>query len=166
MVDASVPANEVTSQPNPTDTTAQQEALNRVTRHFSKYSNDDLDLLASSPVLTESQRNSLRVLSKSKRELAAVQDPSQVFDNILNGYQGKTIQESHRGLNQYTDMVNTAVATKNEQLASLALDGLGSFTQDHIAKRDAINEAFGLVQKGTYKEIRVHNSSASKGFAK
>lgn len=138
-----------------TDTTAQQEALNRVTRHFSKYSNDDLDLLATSPVFNEAQRNSLRLMSKSKRELAAVQDPSQVFDNILNGYKGKTIQESHRGLNQYTDMVNTAVATKNEQLASLALDGLGAFTDDHTAKKDVINEAFGLVQKGTYKEIRV-----------
>ena len=138
-----------------TDTTAQQQALDRVTRHFSKYSNDDLDLLASSPVLTESQRNSLRVLSKSKRELAAVQDPSQVFDNILNGYKGKTIQESHRGLNQYTDMVNTAVATKNPQLASLALDGLGAFTDDHTAKKDVINEAFGLVQNGTYKEVQV-----------
>lgn len=155
MVDASVPANEVTSQPATTDPIAQQEALDRVTKHFSKYSNDDLDLLATSPVFNEQQRNSLRLMSKSKRELAAVQDPSQVFDNILNGYKGKTIQESHRGLNQYTDMVNTAVATKNEQLASLALDGLGAFTQDHIAKRDAINEAFGLVQKGTYKEIRV-----------
>ncbi|WP_282460121.1 hypothetical protein, partial [Mycoplasmopsis arginini] len=31
---------------------------------------------------------------------------------------------------------------------------LGSFTQDHIAKRDAINEAFGLVQKGTYAEVQ------------
>ena len=138
-----------------TDTTAQQEALNRVTRHFSKYSNDDLDLLATSPVFNEAQRNSLRLMSESKRQLAAVQDPSQVFDNILNGYKGKTIRESHRGLNQYTDMVNTAVATKNEQLATLALDGLGAFTDDHIAKRDAINEAFGLVQNGTYKEIRV-----------
>lgn len=135
------------------DPNAQQEALNRVTRHFSKYSNDDLDLLASSPILTEAQRNSLRQLSKSKRELAAVQDPSQVFDNILNGYTGKTIQESHRGLNQYTDMVNTAVATKNPQLASLALDGLGAFTDDHTAKRDTINEAFGLVQNGTYAEV-------------
>jgi hypothetical protein len=137
-----------------TDTTAQQEALDRVTRHFSKYSADDLEALSTSPVFNEAQRNSLRQMTESKRQLAAVQDPSQVFDNILNGYKGKTIQESHRGLNQYTDMVNTAVATKNTQLADLALNGLGAFTDDHTAKKDAINEAFGLVQKGTYKEIR------------
>lgn len=153
-VESYVPTSELVSTEGTNDV-AQQEALDRVTRHFSKYSNDDLDLLATSPVLNEQQRNSLRLMSKSKRELAAIQDPSQVFDNILNGYKGKTIRESHRGLNQYTDMVNTAVATKNTQLADLALNGLGAFTDDHIAKRDAINEAFGLVQNGTYKEVQV-----------
>ena len=90
------------------------------------------------------------VLSEAKRAIADLASPSDVTNHIMNGLKGKTPMESHRGLNNYTEMVNTAINTKNEKLLNIALDDLGRFAQDHTDKANALVEANKLVTSGQF----------------
>lgn len=137
------------------DTATQQEAAQRITKHFSKLSLDELDTVAKSPYLSEEQRNSLRYLSETKRAIADMADTGTVTRHILNGLKGKTAAESHRGLNNYTEMVNTAINTKDEKLLNIALDDLGRFAQDHTDKANALVEAYQLAVSGKFPNLQV-----------
>jgi hypothetical protein len=137
------------------DTTTQQEAVDRVTKHFSKLSLDELDTVAKSPYLTEEQRNSLRYLSETKRAIADMADTGTVTRHIMNGLKGKTAAESHRGLNNYSDMISKAISTRDEKLLNLALNDLGRFAQDHTDKANALVQAHQLAVSGKFPNLQV-----------
>ena len=44
--------------------------------------------------------------------LAAASNSDDVSAHIVNGYKRQNPSTSHRGLNQYTELVNTAMASK------------------------------------------------------
>jgi len=137
------------------DTTTQQEAVDRVTKHFSKLSLDELDTVAKSPYLSEEQRNSLRYLSETKRAIADMADTGTVTHHIMNGLKGKTAAESHRGLNNYSDMISEAISTKDEKLLNVALNDLGRFAQDHTDKANALVQAHQLAVSGKFPNLQV-----------
>ena len=148
-LEVTVPTKEL----NLPDTTAQEQAIANVTKHFSKFSPEELEVISKSPYLSEQQRNSLRQLSAVKQSIAASGDIGKVRDHILNGLKGATPRDSHRGMNTYTELVNTGIRNNDERLVNIALTELGDFAQHHTDKAKVINEAFAQVKQG--ETIRV-----------
>ncbi|WP_288981986.1 hypothetical protein [uncultured Flavobacterium sp.] len=148
-LEVTVPTKEL----NLPDTTAQEQAIANVTKHFSKFSPEELEVISKSPYLSEQQRNSLRQLSAVKQRIASSSDIGKVRDHILNGLKGATPRDSHRGMNTYTELVNTGIRNNDERLVNIALTELGDFAQHHTDKAKVINEAFAQVKQG--ETIRV-----------
>lgn len=132
-----------------------QQAVDHVTKFMSQYDPDDLTTLSNSQYFTPEQRDSLRQLAESKIRIAEAQTTHQVTDNIINGKKGKSIEDSHRGLVEYEQLVTDAIAKGNTFQLEKTLDSLGSFTQGHISKADAVNEAFAMVNNGQASELQV-----------
>gem|GEM_PF-7049501 len=87
------------------------------------------------------QKDSLRQLAEVKVLQNQNKGISQVSNDISFGLRGNTPKESHRGIQDYQDLITTAVAKQDPQLIETVLTDLEAWTHNHANKSEAFKQA-------------------------
>lgn len=133
-------------------TPEQQAAKQHVTTFMSQYDSHELQQLAdSSMFFSPEQKDSLRQLAEVKVLQNQNKGISQVSNDISFGLKGNTPRESHRGIQDYQDLITTAVAKQDPQLIETVLTDLEAWTNNHANKSEALKQAADMVGNSTKK---------------
>lgn len=119
---------------------------------MSQYDSHELQQLAdSSMFFSPEQKDSLRQLAEVKVLQNQNKGISQVSNDISFGLRGNTPKESHRGIQDYQDLITTAVAKQDPQLIETVLTDLEAWTHNHANKSEAFKQAADMVGSSNKK---------------
>lgn len=146
-------AKPVSDNTNETSTQNQENTANQdknniiqdIMRNYSKFTIEQIDSLT---ILNDEQKSILRNLIETKGQLATHKNMNDVSKNFFDGEKGKTRLESNRGVNEYVQMFDNAIATGDARTATYLMSDLERFAHSHQSKAETMAKAFNSVGDG------------------
>lgn len=142
-----------------------ESSAEHIIKYPSSYDADQLLSIANSttPLFTPEQKQSLRELADYKVQQNVFKTPDDTHNDILNGFKGNSVRESHLGLRDYNELIFRGVRTGDSKLVETTLENLARFEENHSLKAQAVTQAWDMYkQDGTYSQVvRLDNGTWS-----